>query len=219
MKKVCCICKIEKSAEDFHRNKRNKDGYQYQCKLCRKISSKSYYELNKEKFLERDKIYREKNKQIKSQRGKIYYTKNRDLVIERQRKNYKEYYKKSKKKKQKYARDKRKVDINFKLSFSLRSRLNKAIKNNQKTGSAVRDLGCTIDFLKQWLEWQWKPGMNWDNWSRTGWHIDHIKPLSKFNLTSREELLEACHFTNLQPLWASENLKKLNKYEEKTKRI
>jgi hypothetical protein len=48
--------------------------------------------------------------------------------------------------------------------------------------------------------------MTWDNWTTDGWHIDHIKPLaSSFDLTDRKQFLEACHYTNLQPLWAKDN--------------
>ena len=94
------------------------------------------------------------------------------------------------------------------LSMSLRNRLNQAIRNEYKAGSAVRDLGCTINELKAHLEALFSPGMNWDNWELDGWHIDHIKPLASFDLTDREQFLEACHYTNLQPLWAKENLSK-----------
>src|SRR5271170_3908660 len=59
----------------------------------------------------------------------------------------------------------------------LRVRLNNAMKSRTKSGSAVRDLGCSIDFLRGWLEGQFRPGMNWSNHGRFGWHIDHIKPL------------------------------------------
>jgi hypothetical protein len=100
---------------------------------------------------------------------------------------------------------------NFKLSRNLRTRLKDAIKNNQKSGSAVRDLGCTIPELKLYLESKFQSGMSWDNWSKTGWHIDHIRPLSSFNLTNRKEFLQACHYTNLQPLWAEENIRKGDK--------
>lgn len=81
------------------------------------------------------------------------------------------------------------------------------LKKNRKTGSAVRDLGCSIKELKQRLESQFQPGMTWDNYG-VYWHIDHIVPLASFNLTNREELLKACHFSNLQPLTVRENLKK-----------
>lgn len=83
-----------------------------------------------------------------------------------------------------------------------------ALKNQQKAGSAVDDLGCTIPELMAHLERRFLPGMTWANWSRHGWHIDHIKPLASFDLTDREQFLAACHYTNLQPLWAVDNLRK-----------
>ena len=107
-----------------------------------------------------------------------------------------------------------KGDINFKLADILRSRLNKAIKNGQKTGSAVDDLGCSIEEFKMYIEAQWQEGMSWDNHGFRGWHIDHIKPLKKFNLENREEFLEAAHYTNMQPLWWRENIVKRDKYEQ-----
>jgi len=83
------------------------------------------------------------------------------------------------------------------------------LKNNQKSGSAVVDLGCTIEELRIYLESKFQVGMTWDNYGE--WHIDHIIPLSKFNLEDREEFLKACNYENLQPLWAEANLKKSNK--------
>lgn len=105
-------------------------------------------------------------------------------------------------------------DILFKLKAVLRSRLNVALKKNLKTGSAVSDLGCSTEKLKKYLESQFKPGMFWDNWGRGNnkWHIDHIKPLSSFDLNDPEEFKRACHYTNLQPLWEIDNLKKGSSY-------
>lgn len=94
------------------------------------------------------------------------------------------------------------------LSHGLRNRMNQAIKNGQKAGSAVRDLGCSIEHLRGYLAGQFETGMSWDNWSRDGWHIDHIKPLSSFDLTDPKQFRQAAHYTNLQPLWATENLRK-----------
>lgn len=110
----------------------------------------------------------------------------------------------------KYFAKKRKTDIQFKLKENLRNRLNQAIKNNFKSGSAVRDLGCSIIELRQYLESKFQPGMTWDNYGQ--WHIDHIRPLASFNLLNTDELQKACHFSNLQPLWAEENIKKHAKY-------
>ncbi|KKK99258.1 hypothetical protein LCGC14_2634540 [marine sediment metagenome] len=111
-------------------------------------------------------------------------------------------------------RKRKKFDINYKIKHILRSRLCAAIKNDYKSGSAVNDLGCSIEELKQHLENQFylhpktKEEMNWDNYSLHGWHIDHIIPLANFDLTSRCKFLEACCYNNLQPLWAEDNLSK-----------
>ena len=105
------------------------------------------------------------------------------------------------------------IDINFKLAVNLRGRLRKAIRTNAKSGSAVKDLGCSIGELKLHLESQFQPEMTWETWNLEGWHIDHIIPLSKFDLTDREQFLKASHFSNLQPLWAKDNLQKGDKHE------
>ncbi len=72
-------------------------------------------------------------------------------------------------------------------------------------------LGCTIDELKRYLEQQFKEGMTWDNYGE--WHVDHIKPCASFNFFNENEQKECFHFTNLQPLWAEDDMKKHDKYE------
>lgn len=101
----------------------------------------------------------------------------------------------------------RNSDVNHKLAHALRVRIRKAVK----TGSATKNLGCTMTEFKAHLEKQFTEGMNWDNYGQ--WHIDHIKPLSAFDLTNLSELAEACHFTNMQPLWAAENISKNDKLD------
>ena len=119
-----------------------------------------------------------------------------------------------KKRKLRRHNERYKTDIHYRLKVNLRNRLRHAVKNNQKIGSAVKDLGCTVDKLKSYLESQFTPGMAWSNYGRKGWHIDHIKPLSKFDLTNLEQFKQACHYSNLQPLWAEDNMSKGDKYEE-----
>ena len=98
--------------------------------------------------------------------------------------------------------------IHTKLARKLRSRINKALHGNYKTGSAVSDLGCSIGEFKTYIESLWTANMSWDNYGVDGWHIDHIKPLCQFILSDKVEFKKACHYTNLQPLWASDNLAK-----------
>jgi hypothetical protein len=105
-----------------------------------------------------------------------------------------------------YDRKQRKENIQFKLANNIRARMHHAIVDNKKAGSAVRDLGCSIDQLKVYLESLFQPGMTWED--RKAWHIDHIIPLASFDLTDREQFLKACHYSNLQPLWARDNLSK-----------
>jgi len=181
--KKCSKCKLEKEINNFVKDKNRKDGYYPQCKECNLEYAKAYYLKNKNKI---NKRHRHNNK--------IYHAKPENKIKRQKREN------------QRY-----KTDINWRLTNILRSRIRSAIKNNQKSGSAISDLGCSIEKFKLWIEMNWKDGMTWDNHGLYGWHIDHIIPLSLFNLSIREEFLKASHFTNLQPLWAKDNLIKQDK--------
>src|SRR5208283_4928817 len=81
--------------------------------------------------------------------------------------------------------DKYQNDLNFKLKESLRTRLSKAVRRKTKSGSAVKDLGCSMDEFRSYIESKFNSGMNWENYGR--WHLDHIMPLCKFDLTNRKE--------------------------------
>ena len=117
----------------------------------------------------------------------------------------------------KWDKEKRNSDLNHKLRCNLRGRLVSAVKNESKSGSAVRDLGCSISEFKIYLESKFYSNpetnemMTWNNYGRYGWHIDHIKPLASFDLEDREQFLQACHYANLQPMWSKENIKKGNR--------
>lgn len=110
--------------------------------------------------------------------------------------------------KTKYARLRYKTNVQFKIASNLRSRLNHALKSPKK-GLAVKHLGCSLEDLITYLESMFQPDMSWKNYGK--WHVDHIRPLSLFNLSNLKELKEACHYTNLQPLRAKDNLIKGNR--------
>jgi hypothetical protein len=130
----------------------------------------------------------------------------------------KEYRLKNKDKKRMWERKDRATNLNRRIADNLRNRINMAIKHDQKAGSTVRDLGCSIEEFKIHLEAQFYSNfetgelMTWDNNTIYGWHIDHIRPLISFDLTNREQFLEAASYKNLQPLWAEDNLRKGKKY-------
>ena len=165
---------------------------------------KAYYKANPDKKKAYDKAYRKANIDKKKANDKAYYKANPDKI-----KAYHKAYRAANIDKIKaYNNTRIKTDIQYKLSCRLRSRLRCALQGNYKSGSAVADLGCSIDELKMYLESKFQTDMTWDNWSYEGWHIDHIVPLASFDLTDRKQLLLACHYTNLQPLWAIDNLSK-----------
>ena len=113
-----------------------------------------------------------------------------------------------------YRRKKEKNDPIFKMNVGLRRYINKTLKihKSPKYHKLNEVLGCSVYELKKYLETKFQPGMTWENHGLYGWHIDHIKPLSKFNMLNSNEQKKAFHYTNLQPLWAKDNLKKSNKY-------
>jgi len=174
---------------------------------------KSYHK-NKHKYKERLEKWRENNKEYMRNYCIEYRINNADKIQE---------YENSPKRKQQrkkymyeYEKERLANDPLYRLQKNLRVRLRTALKNNIKRGSAVKDLGCSIDELKQYLEDRFQSGMTWENHGK--WHIDHIKPLACFDLTDINQLKQACHYTNLQPLWAKENLSKGAKYNDKRHR-
>lgn len=118
----------------------------------------------------------------------------------------KQYYQNNKERKNKYFRNRRRTDINYRILCNLRRRLHHVIKEGLKSARTLELLGCSIIFLKQYLKKKFKKGMNWNNYGRDGWHIDHIVPCNNFNLVNLEEQKRCFNYTNLQPLWARENL-------------
>lgn len=106
-------------------------------------------------------------------------------------------------------------DIPHRIRAAIRNRLNTSLKRRKqpRIASAIEFLGCTVEFLKQHLESKFKSGMSWENHGRKGWHIDHILPLASFDLTNPIQFKKANHYTNLQPLWATENIVKRDRIE------
>lgn len=222
--KICGRCKIEQSVEFFGKDKSTKSGYRYVCNDCRKIESKQYRENNKERRAKTLKDYYDKNKEVIAVKGKIRYYDDVEKTRETKLKSYhknkdkdsniqrvKKYRKENRSKLNAWERNKKQTDPIYKLSATVRNRIKVFLNKNNitKKNKTFELVGCTPQQLKEHLEKQFREGMTWENHGKYGWHIDHIIPLS--SATTEEELYKLCHFTNLQPLWAEENLSKGNR--------
>lgn len=237
--KVCSTCKIEKPFNHFAKASVNLDGYRGQCNTCIKQwrinnserlkeygkkyrlnnSEKIKYDIknwrlnNKDHIKEYDKIhkkiYYENNQERLKLKTKEWVIENKDKVIE-YRKNYaiknrdkiNEYAKE-------WMRNKMKTDSLFNLKHSTRRLIGMCLKNNgySKTSKTFNILGCTPSEFKKHLEKQFTEGMSWENQGK--WHLDHIYPVSLAK--DEEHLIKLNHYTNFQPLWAIDNIKKSNK--------
>lgn len=224
--KFCTHCETMKPLDEFPGDCSKFDQKSSYCKKCLSLKSKKYIIENRELVKERNRLYRLKNIEKIKQIKKLYSIKYREQIKIRNHLKYLKNKEKYKITADLYRQKKRlllnkknversKVDIQYRLRCNLRKRLGKYVKGTTKHGSSVRDLGCTVKELIVYLESRFSEGMTWENYGyKKGiktWHIDHIIPLTKFDLTQREELIKACHYTNLQPMWGDENIRKSNK--------
>jgi hypothetical protein len=224
--KICSKCKLIKNISEFVKHPQTKDGLQCRCNECRKIEKKEYYKKNKKSINDKSKKYREDNAQKLIDYSRNYYKKNKKKLLEDKKEYYKKnseliykklviYNKNNKKKvnfyKNNYNKEKKKSSNLFKLRILMRDRINKYFKNSSlsKKNTTFKIIGCEPKQLKEHLENQFKEGMAWDNHGLYGWHIDHIIPLS--SAKTEEEIIKLCHYSNLQPLWAKDNLSKGSK--------
>ena len=199
--KICCKCKLEKNILEFGVFNRNKDRLNNLCKICYKEKLKIYRENNIVRLTENRKK-RYYNNQKKAQGySKEYYNKNKEHC----NKISSEWNKKNKGKRRNINNKHRQLP-NVKLIVNLRHRVYKFLKSKSiiKNKKTMEILGCDFVFIKNYLESKFIDGMLWENYGK--WHVDHIIPLSSAN--SEEEVYKLCHYTNLQPLWGVDNLKK-----------
>jgi len=203
--KNCSTCGIEKPLNEFHKWKYGPDGYRRVCKECRKQETTNYYENNKDTIKDRVSKYRKENPdKVKEIKKKIYERdKERILLVN------KTYRENNRDKRNEYNRTRKNNDPIFKLKHLMNSRLRVFLKskNLQKNNKTFEVVGCTPEELKNHIESKFLVGMSWEN--QGDWHIDHIIPLS--SAINEDEIIKLCHYTNLQPLWALDNMKKGSK--------
>jgi hypothetical protein len=220
MVKACKVCLLEKQLSDFYSAKGRKDGTWHTCKSCTLIKQNAYnnsrkeirkkqaaerYVKNREDILAKNKEWAGKHRYLFSGYSKKWAKNNPDKV--------KMYYELNKEKYiatgNEYRKKRESVDFLFKLKIRLRNRVFAVLKQNKITKNSRTSelIGCSLMVIKLHLEKQFKKGMSWENYGK--WHIDHIVPLA--SAKNEEDLIKLFHYTNIQPLWAKENLVKSKK--------
>jgi len=197
--KECTSCNIEKEIEDFPKGKKYKDGRRGVCKTCTK------------RYTKRNKVVEGEHKCKICDKMK-YHTE--FYSCPQNRNGLKQACKGCSKPPKTDFMTKYLNDINLRLSHCLRTRIRHAVNSqNVSKNNRTPDLvGCSVVELKKHLESKFTEGMTWENYGQ--WHIDHIRQCASFNLEDPEEQKKCFHWTNLQPLWAADNLKKSDKWQE-----
>ncbi len=196
--KKCYICKKDKKLTNFYKDKTKKSGLSSKCKECSKELSKINRQNNKEKYLNYSKEYYKQNKDYFF----IYNKEYRENNVSK----YKKYKQENKDKINKYQKKRRDNDPLFKLKCYLRTRVYSILKEN-KDKSTEKLLGDSFGRVKKYIESTFTEGMTWENYGE--WHVDHKIPLASAN--TKNEVEKLFHYTNLQALWATDNLSKGSK--------
>jgi hypothetical protein len=199
--KVCTKCNIEKELKYFNKMSKVKCGVRSYCRECQSIESKKYRIDNKEKIKEYNTKWNKENQEY----YKKYFEEYNKLNYEKEKERKLKWSRDNKEYSNNYQKQRKKEDILFRLKTNIRTSVNRYLKYRSKHTFDI--VGCTPQFLKEHLESQFIDGMTWEN--RSEWHIDHIIPLS--SAKTEDEVYMLCHYKNLQPLWAEDNLKKSNK--------
>jgi hypothetical protein len=190
----CSICHEEKKLEDFEKNPNKKFGRGYRCKTC---------------HCKQVKERRSKNKELVLSRARALYVLNRESILARKRPKYKASYEKHKEKLIKrvieYQKKRKISDPSYRALRNARDRVKKMVQGKI---CFSKSLGCSFKDFKAHIEQQFHPGMTWENYGE--WHIDHKYPLSRALNEGPDSFAKACHYTNLQPLWALDNILKSN---------
>ena len=195
--KICSKCNQDKPLTGFYKKKDSRDGLCTWCTDCEKLKKQTYYTSNRDLILAKSKVYHSKNRAHRNAACAIYDKVHADVLRPKR-----------------LARERlrMKTDVQFRMRRYLRNRMKEILRDRKSQFSMVKTLGCSIQDLRAHLQGKFTEGMTWDNYGK--WHIDHIRPLASFDLKNPPEVKEAFHFTNLQPLWATDNLKKGKRYQE-----
>lgn len=215
MNKFCKFCNSIKDVSEFYEKKGRGDGiagFSNKCKPCSRKTSRDYNKSEGAFYKkEYNKKYREKNKEKLNEYTRKWRIENEDRMREQRKLKYQNNKDIIKKKNYEYCVERKKKDPFYKLIIGIRSLILISFKNQFTTKSkkTIEILGCSFEEFKIHLESKFDDKMNWKN-QGTYWHIDHIIPIS--SAETEEDVYRLNHYTNLQPLYWLDNLRKNNKY-------
>ena len=178
-----------------------------------KLFSRKYWRKNKKSNSLRNKQYSIKHKDKIRNYKKQYWLNNKNKTIIKNKQYRLTHKQELREQKRIYEKQKRNGDPNYKISCNCRNRIRLAIRNNWKANRTSALIGCSVPELKLHIEKQWQIGMNWKNWGygNDKWHIDHIIPCAFFDMSDPVEQYMCFNYSNLQPLWQQDNIKKSDK--------
>ena len=167
------------------------------------MGQKLKYENKKDEYKKKMRDYYINNKEELKLSSKKYYSNNKDKV-----KLYPSQTREAWRERQK----ERLLDPHERILSRLRSRIYYALNGKCKSNKTEVLIGCTVDFFLDYIKSKLVDQMTWEEVLSGKIHIDHIRPCSSFNLESEEQQKLCFHYTNLQPLWSEDNLKKSDQW-------
>lgn len=230
----CKSCESErnKKSREKHKERVSQKAKEYRAANREKLlDAKRKWDIeNREHVVNYTKEYREKNIDILREKSRV---RSRNIPKDKKREADAKYRQKHLEKLREFDRQRNKtperreyIKANrlkklesrpeLRVIESMRSRVRVVLKEYQtaKVKSSMKLFGCDPLFLRQWIESQFEPNMTWDNYGE--WHVDHVIPVSAFNMLDKQHQELCFHYRNLQPMWGAENTKKSNKIDEET---
>jgi hypothetical protein len=198
MTKVCKKCGLEKDLSEFPVCGENPSWIMGTCKDCKRLKDNEYSRRRNAK--DRDKV---------NTRNAQWAVENREQDLERRKKYNREHRVELRAWHREHQRKLRATDVAYRIECALRARVHNALHGVGKADRTMALMGCSSEQVRSHLERMFRPGMTWENYGgRDGWQIDHVVPCASFDLSRPEEQRRCFHYTNLQPLWAEENMSK-----------
>lgn len=187
--KTCSVCEAQLPITSFTKDAYRPDGLKHLCRKCTSVQHARWKSANPSYRKE----YHERNKDREHTRNNNYARTHREQIRQTHAERYRN-------------------DPQYKAAYLLRGRLRNALGGTAKSDSTKALLGCNWYQFQEWMRYQFLPGMTWANHGKV-WHLDHVIPIAAFDLRIADEQQKCFHWTNFQPLYAEDNLRKNSFYD------